>query len=73
MSNAALGVLALAAALGFVGIVVWQWRFDDFVDPIFRAFASEPARRSLMWFTTVFYGLMAMLSVLAASHLFNSG
>ena len=73
MSNAALGVPVLAAALGFVGIIIWQWRSDDFVDPIFHAFASQPARRPLMWFTTVFYGFMAALSMFAAFQLLKGG
>jgi hypothetical protein len=71
MSNSELGVSSCAFALAFLGFIVWQWRSNNFVDPIFRSFTPEGARRPLMWFTTLFYGAMALLSVYLAAAFFT--
>jgi hypothetical protein len=69
MSNLAVGLLALALTAGSVGIIAWQWRTGDLIDPILSGFAPEGWKRPLMWLTTLLYGSVTVLGIIAAFHL----
>lgn len=70
MSDAAVGVLlALVLAPIFLVMIIWQFKSRKFVDPIFSAFAPESWSGPLLWFTAVFYGFFAIVSLLAGLNL----
>lgn len=69
MDEIAFASLALLFAIGGLGIITWQWRTGDLIDPILSGFAPEDWKRPLMWLTTVIYGSVTVLGIVAAFHM----
>jgi hypothetical protein len=71
MANSGLGFLSFAGAAASFGMCFWQWRSQEPIDPIFRSFSPEILKRTLIWFTTTFYGIVGALLVYIGVRVFS--
>ena len=60
MSAATTGFLALALALCFIAVIIWQFKTRNFVDPIFSAFAPTAWTDRPLWCAGAIYGALAI-------------